>query len=399
MPRQDWRCMKYVNREMRIDQIISYFNDRKINLIPPFQRGSVWKLDLRRKLIENMVQERPIPAIFLYKQASGSQFVYNILDGKQRLESLILFVGNKNPEMKVENVDHYFFGKPEISADLNFSIEINGEEITFHGLDDSLVRSFREYAISTIEIDLDEEKASFDEVVNLFIDINQKGVKVSRFDIVKALVKDRLFRQVFKMIARKKDKKRSTYFKPLNNSFVQVLSKLSIVRRLRDDNSKVDRMWERLAEIAIFTKDKQYRAPGDILRAFMNIDTNKNMNKLLTSAESTKLRLAFGFLADAYRHIPKLAETKLATDQPQFYTLITTLLSTDLLDKFSISNGELEKRIYAVAQMIENSDPIPDSLKHVIGKYKAASTKQTTHPGQRSIRHKMLLRALNEVQV
>jgi hypothetical protein len=56
--------MKYVNREMKIDQIIGYFNDKKINLLPPFQRGSVWKINHRLKLIENMVKERPIPAIF-----------------------------------------------------------------------------------------------------------------------------------------------------------------------------------------------------------------------------------------------------------------------------------------------------------------------------------------------
>ena len=93
--------MKYANREMKVDQIISYFNEEKINLIPPFQRGSLWKLKMRQRLIENMVRLRPIPAIFLYKEAAGSKFSYNILDGKQRLESLILFVGNKRPDMAV----------------------------------------------------------------------------------------------------------------------------------------------------------------------------------------------------------------------------------------------------------------------------------------------------------
>jgi uncharacterized protein with ParB-like and HNH nuclease domain len=83
--------MKYVNREMKIDQIVGYFNEKKINLIPPFQRGTVWPITFRRKLIQNMVQARPIPAIFLYKQEAGDKLSYNILDGKQRLESLILF--------------------------------------------------------------------------------------------------------------------------------------------------------------------------------------------------------------------------------------------------------------------------------------------------------------------
>src|ERR1700676_1566772 len=96
---------------MKIDQIIGYFNQHKINLIPPFQRGTVWNLATRQRLIVNMIQARPIPAVFLYKQAEGAQFAYNILDGKQRLESLILFVGSDRTDLRVENVEHYFFRK------------------------------------------------------------------------------------------------------------------------------------------------------------------------------------------------------------------------------------------------------------------------------------------------
>jgi hypothetical protein len=33
---------------MKIDQIIGYFNQHKINLIPPFQRGTVWNLATRQ---------------------------------------------------------------------------------------------------------------------------------------------------------------------------------------------------------------------------------------------------------------------------------------------------------------------------------------------------------------
>jgi hypothetical protein len=315
------------------------------------------------------------------------------------LESLILFVGNKRSDMSVQNVEHHFYGKPTVFADVNFAIELDGKTTTFAQLDDSVIRRFREYAISTIEIDLDEEGASLDEVVNLFIDINQKGVRVSRFDIVKALVKDRLFKQVFKLIARKKYKKRSTYYKPLNNSFVHVLSKLSIIKKIPDENSQVDRMWERLAEIAIFAKDGRHRAPAEILRSLMDTDRHKSVNKLLTTAQLTKLRSSFGFLADAYRHNPKLAEASLATDQPQFYTLITTLLSTDILERYAASREELEKRIFAVARIIEQKALPPDSLKRAITKYREASTKQTTHPGQRDIRQKILVRAIDEVQV
>jgi hypothetical protein len=54
--------MKFNNREMKIGTIINHINDNTINLIPPFQRGTVWNLATRQKLISNMVQARPIPA-------------------------------------------------------------------------------------------------------------------------------------------------------------------------------------------------------------------------------------------------------------------------------------------------------------------------------------------------
>ena len=80
-PLTDWAPMNYRNTEMKIDQLVNYFNEEKINLSPAFQRGHVWKLRTRRQLIANIVQGRPIPAIFLYKEASGARYSYNILDG------------------------------------------------------------------------------------------------------------------------------------------------------------------------------------------------------------------------------------------------------------------------------------------------------------------------------
>lgn len=178
--------MHYTNSQMKLDQLIGYFNGKKINLIPPFQRGHVWKLPDRQRLLVNMVKGRPIPAIFLYKEADGSQFAYNILDGKQRLESLILFIGSERQDMIVENVRDYFFNRRE-KDQTNFLISLDGKKQSFKQLSEELVRDFREYAIPTIEIDLDDDDSSLDEIINLFVDINQQGARVKRFDIVKAI--------------------------------------------------------------------------------------------------------------------------------------------------------------------------------------------------------------------
>jgi uncharacterized protein with ParB-like and HNH nuclease domain len=177
--------MHYTNSQMKLDELIGYFNTKKINLIPPFQRGHVWKLPDRRRLLENMVKGRPIPAIFLYKEAAGSQFEYNILDGKQRLESLILFIGSARSDLNVVGVRDYFFEAKEKNQ-ANYGIELDGQKVTFKELSDDIVRRFREYAIPTIEIELDDE-SSLDEIINLFVDINQQGERVKRSDIIKAI--------------------------------------------------------------------------------------------------------------------------------------------------------------------------------------------------------------------
>src|SRR5580700_7740885 len=75
--------MNYDTSHLKVDQFVGYLNDGKINLIPSFQRGHVWSPSTRRRLIQNMVQRKPIPAVFLYREASGPTYAYNILDGKQ----------------------------------------------------------------------------------------------------------------------------------------------------------------------------------------------------------------------------------------------------------------------------------------------------------------------------
>lgn len=175
--------MKFANKEHTIETLVGFFNQDKINLIPRFQRGTVWRLKDRKKLLVNMVQARPIPAIFLYKEAQGAQFTYNILDGKQRLESLLLFIGNERTDIKIEGVDRYFYLNPA-KNDVNFSIPLDGKSIPFKKLGDELVRAFREYPIPTIEISFDDENTTINEIVDLFIDINQQGVKVTRFQVV-----------------------------------------------------------------------------------------------------------------------------------------------------------------------------------------------------------------------
>ena len=60
---------------------------------------------------------------------------------------------------------------------------------------------------------------------------------------------------------------------------------------------------------------------------------------------------------------------------------------------------ELEKRILAVAKIIDETEPTPALWKRAVGDFRAASAKQTTHPSKREKRQQILLRLLNEMDV
>lgn len=79
---------------------ISWFLDldRKgaLNLDPSYQRRSVWTRNDRRYFIDTIFNNFPCPQIFLHKEISDEGIVtYHVVDGKQRLETIIKFTKNE----------------------------------------------------------------------------------------------------------------------------------------------------------------------------------------------------------------------------------------------------------------------------------------------------------------
>jgi hypothetical protein len=341
--------MNYRNTEMKLDQLVNYFNEEKINLSPAFQRGHVWSLRARRKLIVNVVLGRPIPAIFLYKEASGARYSYNILDGKQRLESLMLFVGSKRADFSVKTWAKYFFS-PKLRKDADFWIQLPTGKKTFKALDEQIVRDFREYAIPTVEINLTDD-SHLDEIINLFVDINQQGVPVGRFDIVKAMGRNNtLLRDVFDLLAVQQQRDQDVFYRAKSNEFTFVLKSLDTVSMLADGKSQVDRMWQQLLEIVLFQQTKKHRKPGDILKSFISGGSQQQERfKPLSAKDEKALRKVFKALAAFYRHTPQLRELPLAREQTLFYTMITALIATELMTKYSAD--ELSARLLRLSQV------------------------------------------------
>lgn len=78
---------------MTVSELVRLYRQKKLNLKPAFQRSSVWKPAQRWKLLDTIFRGYPIPAIFLFKRRENRKIIYDVIDGKQRLETIFLFMG------------------------------------------------------------------------------------------------------------------------------------------------------------------------------------------------------------------------------------------------------------------------------------------------------------------
>ena len=76
-----------------ITDIQNLFENDLLNLEPGFQRQSVWSERDRGKLIDSILRNYPLPAIFFYRREDDGQIIYDVIDGKQRIESILMFMG------------------------------------------------------------------------------------------------------------------------------------------------------------------------------------------------------------------------------------------------------------------------------------------------------------------
>lgn len=75
---------------------LDVYHEGQLDLDPPYQRRSVWTLKDRKFFLDSIFGNYPCPAVFLQKDLdleAGKMF-YRVIDGKQRIESILLFANN-----------------------------------------------------------------------------------------------------------------------------------------------------------------------------------------------------------------------------------------------------------------------------------------------------------------
>jgi hypothetical protein len=88
--------MKRQPTTQQITWFLDLYRSNQLDLDPPYQRKSVWSSSDRKFFLDTIFRNYPAPPVFIHRLVDDNGFTkYFVVDGKQRLETIILFFENR----------------------------------------------------------------------------------------------------------------------------------------------------------------------------------------------------------------------------------------------------------------------------------------------------------------
>ncbi len=84
------------SQQVSVQTAYAWYREQKLFVNRRYQRKLVWTLEEKQKLIGSLLRKYPIPALLLAER-DGNPGTYEIIDGLQRLHSIISFIENSFP--------------------------------------------------------------------------------------------------------------------------------------------------------------------------------------------------------------------------------------------------------------------------------------------------------------
>ena len=151
------RQIEYDTKDYTIEHLVDKFN-KKDFFIPEYQRKFVWRPKNKSLFIESVLLGLPIPFMFFAGCDDGR---LEIVDGAQRMQTLVEFVGN---DLKLSNLEKLTY--------------LNG--FKFKDLTQAQQRKFNNKTFRVIVLD---EKTTSDVRQDLFNRINTSGMKATDSEV------------------------------------------------------------------------------------------------------------------------------------------------------------------------------------------------------------------------
>ena len=84
--------------ELSVKELLSMVNDGLINIAPEYQRQFRWDEERQSSLVESLFLGIPVPSLFMATNVDGT---WEVIDGVQRLSTMICFAGDDSVREKV----------------------------------------------------------------------------------------------------------------------------------------------------------------------------------------------------------------------------------------------------------------------------------------------------------
>lgn len=238
---------------------------KKYNYDPPYQRDyNVWDISQKSLLIDTIMKNFPMPPIFLQQIIEKGKTRYDVIDGKQRLNTIKEFVNDKVPLPKSFGDDDYGIS---VMNGLRYS-EIEKMAKTNPDVEEFL-DVFWSYTISVEYIErTDEENVIVDQI---FDRLNRGGERLNPAELRKASYYDTILYQEIERVA--KEPVVSKALSDLSNvrmkniEFVTEVFLMAIKREnITGEADKIDVIFEEQVESA--TKDEIMITAENVIKAF-----------------------------------------------------------------------------------------------------------------------------------
>lgn len=174
-----------------IAELRDLFDNKQIELSPPYQRKPAWNSKQRRLLLSSLFNGIPIPALIFHKHFlfghGKAKDVFDVLDGKQRLETILHFIQKIEIEDEEELWVEFNDPKTEKKVRLYFD-ELKLKKVNKEY--ENILPNFWQYPIPIIEFNEEDLCDIFGRNVaskEVFVRINSTGSPLKKHEIRHAL--------------------------------------------------------------------------------------------------------------------------------------------------------------------------------------------------------------------
>ena len=93
-------------RSYSIADFLEWESNSLLDLSPKFQRRSVWTRQAKSFLIDTILRGKPMPKVLLTQDLVGKKNVRTVVDGQQRIRTILEFVGGGFTVLGTHNTEH-----------------------------------------------------------------------------------------------------------------------------------------------------------------------------------------------------------------------------------------------------------------------------------------------------